>query len=549
MSSKSGLSRRTFIGLTAAGGAALLVGQVGCKKSESPGGGEAAADPGGETFEFYEVTLAELQAGMEEGRWSSREITDAYLARIEAVDGGATGLHSVIETNPEAGAIADALDRERKEQGARGPLHGIPVLLKDNIGTADKMTTTAGSLALEGSIPDTDAAVARQLRAAGAVLLGKANLSEWANFRSTNSSSGWSARGGQCRNPYALDRNPCGSSSGSAVAVSANLAPLAVGTETDGSVICPSGINGIVGIKPTVGLAGRTGIIPISHTQDTAGPMARTVRDAAILLGAMAGVDPADPATATAGEKAHTDYTGFLASDGLKGARIGIGRQFFGFLNQVDQLMEEVISTLSKAGAVIVDPADMETRGKYGDAEYEVLLYEFKDGLNRYFQSLGPSAGIRSLSALIDFNRRNADRQMPYFGQEILEMAESKGDLKSREYLEALETCRSLSRDKGIDAVMDKLNLDAIMAPSNGPAWMTDHVNGDHYGGGSSSPAAVSGYPNITVPAGQVSGLPVGVSFFGRAWSESTLLRIAYGYEQATGHRMAPRLLPTLEIG
>ncbi len=549
MSRKPGFSRRTFIGLTAAGGAALLVGQVGCSKGSSPSGEDGAVDPAVDRFEFYEVTLAELQAGMESGRWTSREITDAYLARIETIDRQGPTLRAVIETNPEAGDVADRLDREREESGVRGPLHGIPVLLKDNIGTADKMTTTAGSLALEGSIPAEDAAVARRLREAGAVLLGKTNLSEWANFRSTRSSSGWSARGGQCRNPYALDRNPCGSSSGSAVGVSANLAPLAVGTETDGSIICPSGINGIVGIKPTVGLAGRSGIIPISHTQDTAGPMARTVRDAAILLGAMAGLDPADPATAGAGEKGHADYTGFLAPDGLKGARVGIGRQFFGFHNQVDACMEEAISTLSRAGAVIVDPADIETRNQFGDAEFEVLLYEFKDGLNRYFQSLGPSAGIRSLKALIDFNSRNADREMPYFGQEILEMAEARGDLKSREYLEALETCRTLSRDKGIDAVMDKLNLDAIMAPSNGPAWMTDHVNGDHYAGGSSAPAAVSGYPNITVPAGQVGGLPVGVSFFGRAWSEPVLLRIAYGFEQVTGHRMSPRLLPTLEIG
>ncbi|MBD3868779.1 MAG: amidase [Acidobacteria bacterium] len=549
MSSDSGLSRRTFIGLTAAGGAALLVGQLGCRKGESPAGEDGAAESAGDAFEFYEITLAQLQAGMESGRWTSRQITDAHLARIEAIDRQGPMLRAVIETNPDAGAIADEMDRERKEQHVRGPLHGIPVLLKDNIGTADKMTTTAGSLALEGSIPTEDSTVARLLREAGAVLLGKTNLSEWANFRSTNSSSGWSARGGQCRNPYALDRNPCGSSSGSAVAVSASLAPLAVGTETDGSVVCPSSINGIVGIKPTVGLAGRTGIIPISHTQDTAGPMARTVRDAAILLGAMAGVDPADGATAAAADRGHTDYTGFLTPDGLKGARIGIGRQFFGFHKGVDTCMEEAIGALSRAGAVIVDPADIETRNQFGDAEFEVLLYEFKDGLNRYFQSLGPTASIRSLKALIDFNSRNADREMPYFGQEILEMAEAKGDLKSREYLEALETCRSLSRDKGIDAVMDKLNLDAILAPSNGPAWMTDHVNGDHYGGGSSSPAAVSGYPNITVPAGEVGGLPVGVSFFGRAWSEPVLLRIAYGFEQVTGQRMAPRLLPTLEIG
>jgi len=549
MSKETDFSRRTFIGLTAAGGAALLVGQFGCRNGDGDTGQDDEAGPAGDSFEFYEVTVAQLQAGMESGKWTSRQITDAHLARIEAIDRNGPMLRAVIETNPEAGAIADELDRERKEQGVRGPLHGIPVLLKDNIGTADQMTTTAGSLALEGSIPGEDSAVAAKLREAGAVLLGKANMSEWANFRSTNSSSGWSARGGQCRNPYALDRNPCGSSSGSAVGVSASLVPLAVGTETDGSVVCPSSINGIVGIKPTVGLVGRSGIIPISHTQDTAGPMARSVRDAAILLGAMAGVDPSDPATAGAGDRGHVDYTGFLATDGLKGARIGIGRQFLGFHKGVDACMEEAIGALRGAGAVIVDPADIETRNEFGDAEFEVLLYEFKDGLNRYFQSLGPSAGIRSLSALIDFNSRNADREMPYFGQEILEMAEAKGDLKSREYLEALETCRTLSRDKGIDAVMDKLNLDAIIAPSNGPAWMTDHVNGDHYGGGSSSPAAVSGYPNVTVPAGQVGGLPVGVSFFGRAWSEPVLLRIAYGFEQATGHRMAPRLLPTLEIG
>ncbi len=538
MSDKPGLSRRNFIELTAAGGAVLLAGQLGCKKGDSQDESGAVTDSAEDRFEFHEITLTELQAGMESGRWTAREITDAYLARIESMDRQGPTLRAVIETNPEAGVLADEMDRERELLRARGPLHGIPVLLKDNIDTADKMTTTAGSLALEGSIPDKDSGVARRLREAGAVLLGKANLSEWANFRSTNSTSGWSARGGQCRNPFALDRNPCGSSSGSGVAVSSNLAPLAVGTETDGSIICPSGINGIVGIKPTVGLIDSSGIIPISHTQDTAGPMARTVRDAAILLGAMA-----------SSGRDQIDYTDFLVPKGLKGARIGIGRQFFGFHKQVDARMEEAIRALSSAGAVIVDPADIETKDQFGDAEYEVLLYEFKDGLNRYLRSLGPFATVRSLQALIDFNNSNADREMPHFGQEILEKAEEKGDLKSRAYLEALATCRILSRDKGIDATMDKLELDAILAPSNGPAWMTDHINGDHYGGGSSSPAAVSGYPNITVPAGQVGGLPVGVSFFGRASSEPVLLRIAYGFEQATGHRMAPRFLPTLEIG
>jgi amidase len=533
-------SRRSFLGLTAAGSAAVLAGQVGCNSLDSPSNKDRDKNATFEDrFELQEITVTELQAGMENGRWSAASLAEIYLARIEQLNRQGPALRAVIETNPDAGKIAGQLDQERKKNGARGPLHGIPVLLKDNIDTADLLCTTAGSLALENSIAATDAHLTARLREAGAIILGKANLSEWANFRSTNSSSGWSARGGQCRNPYALDRNPCGSSSGSAVAVSANLAPLAVGTETDGSIICPAAINGVVGIKPTVGRVSQAGIIPISHTQDTAGPMARTVRDAAILLGGMANVTKGGP----------DNFTSFLDPEGLRGARIGVGRQFFGFDHRVDELMEQAIRTMEEAGAVLIDPVKLETYGEFGDAEFEVLLYEFKDGLNRYLAGLGAAARVRSLQALIDFNLRNADRELPYFGQEILEMAQEKGDLSSREYLEALEKCGRLSREEGIDAVMDRLKLNAIMAPSNGPAWMTDHVNGDHYGGGSSSPAAVSGYPNITVPGGDVDGLPVGVSFFGAAWSEPLLLKIAYGFEQATGHRKAPRFLPSLEIG
>ncbi len=539
MDNRGKWSRRSFLGMTAAGSAGLLAGQAGCARPEPPPEEERAGSAEAEDrFELKEATVRDLQTGMEEGRWTAEKLTGIYLDRIQRLDRQGPALRAVIETNPDALEEARTLDRERNQGALRGPLHGVPVLLKDNIDTAGKMSTTAGSLALEGSIAETDAVATARLREAGAVILGKANLSEWANFRSTNSSSGWSARGGQCRNPYALDRNPCGSSSGSAVAVSANLAPLAVGTETDGSIVCPSSINGVVGVKPTVGLLSQAGIIPISRSQDTAGPIARTVQDAAILLCGMTGGDGKPP----------VDYTAFLDPDGVKGARIGIGRQFFGFDHRVDRLMEEVIGVLEKAGAVLIDPVEMSTRGKYDNAEFTVLLYEFKDGLNRYLSNLGPSAKVRSLKALIDFNIRNAGKEMPYFGQEILEMAQEKGGLDDGEYLEALETCRKMSRAEGIDAVVDRLNLDAILAPSNGPAWMTDHVNGDHYGGGSSTPAAVSGYPNITVPAGFVGGLPIGVSFFGKGWSEAKLLKIAYGFEQLTGRRQAPRFLRSLEI-
>ncbi len=492
---------------------------------------------------------------MTSGEWTARSITEAYLTRIEQLNLQGPSLRAVIETNPDALVIADELDRERRAQGARGPLHGVPIVLKDNIDTGDRMTTTAGSLALSGWVPPQDSAVAARLRAAGAVLLAKANLSEWANFRSTRSSSGWSGRGGQCRNPYVLDRNPCGSSSGSGVAVSANLAAVAIGTETDGSIVCPSSASGIVGIKPTVGLVSRAGVIPISHTQDTAGPMARTVRDAAMVLGAMAGVDPRDPATAESEMRGLTDYTPFLEANGLGGVRVGVARRFLGFHDGVDQIVEQAIAALRAAGAVIVDPVDLRPSGRpaagdvvtsMGAAETEVLLYEFKADLNAYLAERGPDAEVRSLADLIAFNERNASDEMPYFGQERLLAAEEKGPLSEPRYLAALAAARRLSRADGIDRTMDDHELDAIIGPTGGPAWVTDLVNGDHFGGSSSGYPAVAGYPNITVPAGEVHGLPVGLSFFGRAWSEPTLIRIAFSFEQTTRARRVPRFLPTL---
>jgi amidase len=433
-------------------------------------------------------------------------------------------------------------------------LHGVPVLLKDNIDTGDRMTTTAGSQALTGWVPPVDSGVAARLRAAGAVLLGKANLSEWANFRSTRSSSGWSGRGGQCRNPYVLDRNPCGSSSGSGVAVSANLAAVAIGTETDGSIVCPSTANGIVGIKPTVGLVSRAGVIPISHTQDTAGPMARTVRDAVIVLGVLAGTDPNDPATADSDTRGLVDYTPFLDADGLRGMRIGVARRFLGFHEAVDQVVESAIAAMQSAGALIVDPVELRPIGgsspgeftNLGAAETQVLMYEFKAGLNAYLARRGADAEVRSLADLIAFNERNAETEMPYFGQERLLEAETKGPLTEPRYLAALAASSRLSRAEGIDRTMDEHQLDAIIGPTGGPAWVTDLVNGDHFGGSSSQYPAASGYPNITVPAGDVHGLPVGLSFFGRAWSEPTLIRIAYGFEQTVQARLVPRFIPTL---
>jgi amidase len=500
-------------------------------------------------FELDELTLAELQEGMKTGRFTARSVTEKYLARIEEIERQGPGLNSILEINPDALAIADALDRERKANGPRGPLHGIPVLLKDNIGTRDRMTTTAGSLALRGCVPPADAFVAKRLRDAGAVILGKTNLSEWANFRSSHSSSGWSGRGGQTRNPYALDRNPCGSSSGSAVAVSANLCALALGTETDGSIVCPSSANGIVGIKPTLGLVSRSGIIPIAHSQDTAGPMARTVADAAVLLGALTGVDPEDSLTPESLGKASSNYAQFLNPRGLRGARIGVARKFFGFSDAVDKLMETAIDAMKREGAVIVDPAGLATAKEFGDSEFQVLLYEFKADLNSYLARLGPAAPVGSLKEIIEFNVRNRQKEMPYFGQDIFLKAVEKGPLTSKEYVEALEKNRRLARAEGIDAVMDKLHLDALIAPTGGPAWLIDLVDGDHDTGGSSSPAAVAGYPNINVPLGLVFGMPVGISFFGRAYSEPTLVKLAYAFEQTTKSRRAPRFLPTADLG
>jgi Asp-tRNAAsn/Glu-tRNAGln amidotransferase A subunit and related amidases len=494
-------------------------------------------------FEFEEVTIQELREAMTSGKHSARAITKSYLERIEEIDRRGPQLKSVIEINPDATAIAEALDRERKERGTRGPLHGIPVLIKDNIDTADKMKTTAGSLALVESKPLRDAFVAQRLREAGAVIIGKTNLSEWANFRSTHSTSGWSARGGQTRNPYALDRNPCGSSSGSGAAVASNLCALAVGTETDGSIVCPSSANSIVGLKPTLGIVSRAGIIPIAHSQDTAGPMTRTVTDAAILLSVLAGFDERDAITREGRNRAQKDYTQFLKTDGLKGARIGVARKSFGFNDGVDKLMEDAIKEMKRLGATVVDPADIATSGKFDDSEFEVLLYEFKADLNAYLAGLGPDAPARTLKDLIDFNERNKEKEMPYFGQEIFVKAQEKGPLSSRAYKLALAKNHRLARTEGIDATIVKHKLDAIIAPTGGPAWTTDLVNGDHFGGGSSSAAAVAGYPNITVPAGYVHGLPVGISFFGRAYSEPVLIKLAYAFEQATKFRRPPQFL------
>ena len=499
-------------------------------------------------FDLDEATIGQLQDAMTSGRYTARRLVELYTARIEAVDRSGPTLRSVIELNPDALSIADTLDAERRTRGVRGPLHGIPVLIKDNIDTGDRMMTTAGSLALQGATAARDSFVAARLRAAGAVILGKTNLSEWANFRSTKSTSGWSGRGSQVKNPYALDRNACGSSSGTGAAIAANLAAAGVGTETDGSIVCPSGVSALVGIKPTVGLVSRSGIIPISHTQDTAGPMTRTVADAAILLAAMTGVDERDKATAPSAGRA-VDYGKALKADGLKGARIGVARKrYFGYSPATDRLIETAIADMKAAGAVIVDPADIATAARLDDCELEILLYEFKAGLNAYLADQKPEAPVHSLTELIAFNTREKEREMPFFGQEILVMAEKKGPLTSPAYRKALVTCRTRARTAGIDAVMTRLRLDAIVAPTGSPAWPNDLVNGDHFLGASSTPAAVAGYPSITVPAGFVYGLPVGVSFIGRPWSEARLIQFAYAYEHATHHRKPPRFLPTVPM-
>jgi amidase len=491
-----------------------------------------------------EVTIPELQAAMDSGRLTAHAVTEMYLERIEEIDRHGPKLRSVLETNPDALDDARALDRERRARGPRGPLHGIPILLKDNIDTADRMNTTAGSLALLGSRPHRDATVAAKLREAGAVLLGKANMSEWAFFRSTHGVSGWSARGGAGVNPYSLDRTPCGSSSGSGQAVAANLCAVSLGTETDGSIVCPSGANAVVGIKPTVGLTSRAGVIPIAHSQDTVGPFGRTVTDAATVLGALTGADPRDPATADSVGRSHRDYTQFLDPNGLRGARIGVPREvYWGYSEKADALAEAALRAMRDAGAVIVDPANIPSaRGGFlPGGELTVLLYEFKADLNAYLAERGDRL-IRSLADLIAFNLAHREEEMPFFQQEIFLLAQAVDLVRDRPaYLAALEENHRLSRQEGIDAVMDEHDLDVLVAPTGAPPWKIDFVDGDHILGLSSQAAALAGYPLISVPAGYAFGLPVGVTFMGRAWSEPTLIRLAYAFEQATKHRRPPR--------
>ena len=554
--SKSATNRRSFLQTALLGGAAAALAPL------YPAGAAArdvsATAPNADAptpqpsdvkpFELDESTIPELQDGMKSGKITARSLAEKYLARIDEIDKRGPAVNAIIELNPDALSIADALDQERKAKGPRGALHGIPVLIKDNIDTADRLMTTAGSLALVGSKPLKDSFVAQRLRAAGAVILGKTNLSEWANIRSSHSVSGWSGRGGLTRNPYALDRNPCGSSSGTGAGISANLAAAGIGTETDGSIVCPSSSNVLAGIKPTVGLVSRSGIIPISHSQDGAGPMCRTVRDAAILLGALTGVDPEDAATAASAGKSQADYAQYCDPRGLKGARIGVARKYFGFNDAVDALMEQALGVMKQQGATLVDPADIATLGKFDESELLVFMYELKADLNAYLARLGPSAPVHTLQDIIDFNEHNRQKEMPYFGQDLFLKAQAKGPLTEKEYVEALAKNHQLARTEGIDALMDQYKLDAIVAPTGGPAWLTDLINGDHSAGGSSNAAAVAGYPNINVTAGFVSGLPVGISFFGRAWSEATLIKLAYSFEQATKARQAPRFLPTVRL-
>ena len=543
---ETGVSRREVLRGGAAAAVAAAAG-IGAASAAGPAGA-GSGSTNVPDFELAEATLDELQAAMTAGRHTAVSLVGAYLDRIAALDRQGPTLRSVIEVNPEAEAIAARLDEDRREKGPRGPLHGVPVVIKDNIATGDAMETTAGSLALLGAKPGRDASVAERLRAAGAVILGKTNLSEWANFRSSHSSSGWSGRGGQCANPYVLDRNPCGSSSGTGAAIAANLAAVGVGTETDGSIVCPSHACSLVGIKPTLGLVSRSGIVPIAHSQDTAGPMARSVTDATLLLAALAGGDPDDPATRAAGT-GKLDFDSFLDRAGLRGARIGVARKgFFGYSDETDHVIAQALLALKGEGAVIVDPADIPAAGEYDGAELEVLLYEFKADLNAYLAAWAPGAQVRTLKDVIAFNEREHAREMPYFGQDLFERAQEKGPLTEQVYKESLARCGELSRARGLDAVFARERLDAIVAPTGGPAWPTDLVNGDHFLGSASTPAAVSGYPSITVPAGYTFGLPVGLTFIGKPWGEGALIRLAYAFEQATRHRRPPAFLPTLPL-
>lgn len=538
---RKGEGRRDFLKLGAAALGASVT--MRAEASDAFSGGAPVS-----TFALDEVTIGELQEGMKSGKYTSVAITEKYLARMEAIDKSGPAINSVIEANKDAGKIATDSDEERKAGRFRGPLHGIPILVKDNIDTADRMMTTAGSLALVGAKPPKDSFVVQKLREAGAVILGKTNPSEWANIRSNHSTSGWSGRGGLTKNPYALDRNPCGSSSGSGAGISANLCAGAIGTETDGSIVCPSSANGVVGIKPTVGLISRSGIIPISHTQDSAGPMCRTVRDAAILLGALTGIDSDDRATSASAGKSFADYTKFLDVNGLRGARVGVVRRYFGFSDAVDRVMESAMDAMKKEGAILIDPAEIGTFGKGGSLEFTIFLYELKADLRAYLARLGPNAPVKSLQDVIEFNEKNRAKEMPYFGQETFLKAQAKGPLTSPEYVDAIKDLQQIARMDGIDATMNKLNLDALIAPTGGPAWVTDLVNGDNSSGSSSNAAAQAGYPSVTVPAGFVFGLPVGISFFGRAWSEPTLIKLAFAFEQATKVRRAPKFLATADL-
>ena len=514
---------------------AAIITITACKTSDS------VVKTGSDTSWIEEMTISQLQQLYKDGKYTVKDVVSTYLARIEEIDKNGPSLNSILVINPDVMLIAEELDRELQAGKTRGPLHGIPVILKDNIDTHDGMPTTAGATVLKDSYPQADSYVAKKLKEAGAIIIGKSNLSEWANFRAKVSSSGWSGVGGQTKNPYVLDRNPCGSSSGSGVAVSANLCMMAIGTETNGSIVCPSNNNGIVGIKPTVGLISRSGIIPISFTQDTPGPMGRTVEDAAVFLGVLTGIDPSDIKTTFSTGKSQNDYTKFLKKDGVKGKRIGLHKKSLGYSDKVDFLMDEAVKQLKEGGAEIVE-IDFPEDKSYEDASFQVMLYEFKDGLNKYFATLSDNIPVKNLGELIEFNKSDSV-ELKFFDQAILEMAEKKGDIESPEYKKALAKMLRATQENGIDLVMKKNKLDAIISPTGSAAWKTDLLLGDHFIGGSSSLAAISGYPAITVPMGFIENLPVGITFYGRAWSEPILIEIAYSYEQGTKHRKSPKYI------